>query len=59
MGLTVVTDAQDQFVLDSVPRGVYDLRLIHKNYQRLDGDLTIDRPGEFFLGLTPIEDPSE
>ena len=59
LGLTVVTDAQGQFVLDSVPRGVYDLRLIHKDYLRLDGDLTIDRPGEFFLGLTPIEDPSE
>ena len=59
LGLTLVTDAQGQFVLDSVPRGVYDLRLIHKDFLRLDGDLTIDRPGEFFLGLTPIEDPSE
>ena len=59
LGLTIVTDAQGQFVLDSVPRGVYDLRLIHKDYLRVDGDLTIDRPGEFFLGLTPIEDPSE
>lgn len=59
LDLTFVTDGQGQFVLDSVPRGVYDLRLIHQDYQRLDGDLTIDRPGEFFLGLTPIGDPSE
>lgn len=59
LGLTVVTDDQGRFVLDSIPRGVYDLRLIHQDYQRLDGDLTIDRPGEFFLGLTPIGDPSD
>ncbi len=59
LGLTLVTDDQGRFVLDSVPRGVYDLRLIHRDYQRLDGDLTIDRPGEFLLGLTPIGDPSE
>lgn len=59
LGLTLATDAQGQFVLDSVPLGEYNLRLIHQDYQRLDGDLTIDRPGEFFLGLTPIEDPSE
>jgi len=58
LGLTLVTDDQGRFVLDSVPRGVYDLRLIHQDYQRLDGDLTIDRPGEFTLGLTPIGDPS-
>lgn len=58
LGLTLVTDAQGQFVLDSVPRGVYDLRLIHEDYQLLDGDLMIDRPGEFVLGLTPIKDPS-
>ena len=38
LGLTMVTDAQGQFVLDSVPRGVYDLRLIHKDYQSLDVD---------------------
>ena len=59
LGLTVVTDDRGQFVLGSVPRGVYDLRLIHQDYQRLDGDLTIDRAGEFLLGLTPIGDPSE
>ena len=56
--LTVVTDAQGRFVLDGISRGVYDLRLIHQDYQRLDGDLTIDRPGEFYLGLTPIGDAS-
>ena len=59
LGLTVVTDDQGQFVLDSVPRGVYNLRLVHRDYQRLDGDLTIDRPGEFFLGLTPTGEPGD
>ena len=59
LGQTFVTDEQGRFVLDSVARGVYDLRLIHKDYQHLDGDLTIDRPGDFFLGLTPIGDPGE
>ena len=59
LGRTLATDAQGQFVLESVPRGVYDLRLIHQDYQRLDGDLTIDRPGEFSLGLTPIGAPSD
>lgn len=59
LDLTLVTDARGQFVLDSVPRGVYDLRLIHRDYQSLDGDLTIDRSGEFFLGLTPIGDPGD
>lgn len=57
LGLTVVTDVEGRFVLDGVPRGVYEIRLIHQDYQRLEGDLTIDRPGEFVLGLTPIEDP--
>ncbi len=59
MDLTLVTDDQGRFTLDSFPRGVYDLRLIHKDYLRLDGDLTIDRPGEFFLGMTPIGDPGD
>lgn len=58
LGRTLVTDDQGRFVLDGVPPGVYDIRLIHKDYQRLDGDLTIDRPGEFLLGLTPVGDPS-
>ena len=59
LDLTVVTDAQGRFVLGDVPRGAYDIRLIHQDYQRLDGELTIDRPGEFFLGLTPIANPSD
>lgn len=59
LGLTLVTDDQGQFDLDRVPRGVYDLRLVHRDYERLDGDLTIDRPGEFFLGLTPIGEPGD
>ena len=59
LDLTVVTDAQGRFVLEDVHRGAYDIRLIHQDYQRLDGELTIDRPGEFFLGLTPIANPSD
>ncbi len=57
LGLTRVTDAEGRFILEGVPRGVYDIRLIHQDYQSLEGDLTIDRPGEFVLGMTPIEDP--
>ncbi len=59
LGLTFVTDAEGKFVVQDVARGVYDLKLIHKDYERLEGDLTIDRPGEFFLGLKPTDDPSE
>ncbi len=57
LGLTRVSDAEGRFVLEGVPRGVYEIRLIHQDYQSLEGDLTIDRPGEFVLGVTPIADP--
>ena len=57
LGLTRVSDAEGRFVLDGVPRGVYEIRLIHQDYQHLEGNLTIDRPGEFVLGVTPIADP--
>lgn len=57
LGLTLVTDAQGQFVLDSVPRGEFNIQLIHQDYYSLDGDLTIDRPGAFFLGVQPSDDP--
>ena len=57
LGLTRVTDAEGRFILDGVPRGVYKIRLIHQDFQHLEGELTIDRPGEFVLSLTPIEDP--
>ena len=59
LGLTFVTDAQGQFVLDEVARGVYELELIHKDYERLEGDLTIDQHGEFILAMTPTDDPHE
>lgn len=59
LGLTFVTDAEGRFVIAGVRRGVYALRLIHQDYRRLDGDLTIDRPGEFSLGMTPVEGPGE
>lgn len=53
LGLTFVTDAQGQFVFAEVPRGVYEIDLIHKDHARLEGDLTIDRPGSFLLAMTP------
>ena len=40
-------------------RGVYELDLIHKDYERLEGDLTIDQHGEFILAMTPTDDPNE
>lgn len=57
LGLTFVTDAQGQFVFDEVPRGVYAIDLVHKDYERLEGNLTIDRPGEFLLAMTPTAGP--
>lgn len=59
LGLTFVTDSLGQFVFNEVARGVYDLQLIHKDYAPLEGDLTVDRPGEFFLAITPTNDPNE
>ena len=59
LGLTFVTDARGQFVVEGVPRGEYDLRLMHRDYDHLEGDLTIDRPGEFFLNLEPADDAYE
>lgn len=53
LNLTFVTDAQGQFVFDEVPRGVYEIDLIHKDYERLEGDLSVDRPGSFVLAMTP------
>ena len=57
-GLTFVTDAEGRFVFSEVVRGVYDLQLIHRDYERLEGDLTVDRPGEFFLAMTPFDNPA-
>ena len=59
LGLTFVTDGQGQFVIDAVARGVYDLDLVHKDYERLEGDLTIDQHGEFILAMTPTDDPNK
>jgi len=59
LGLTVLTDTVGQFVIADVPRGLYSLQLFHTDYERLDGDLRIDRPGEFFLGMKPIQDPND
>ncbi|MDE2981640.1 MAG: carboxypeptidase regulatory-like domain-containing protein [Gemmatimonadota bacterium] len=59
LDISFLTDTEGKFLLADVPRGMYSLHLIHWDYQRLDGDLTIDRPGEFVLSMTPIEDPNE
>ena len=57
LGLTFVTDVQGQFVFDEVPRGVYGISLVHKGYERLEGNLTIDQPGAFRLAMTPTDGP--
>jgi len=57
LNLTFVTDAQGQFVFAEVPRGVYAIDLIHKDFERLEGNLTIDRPGSFVLAMTPTSGP--
>lgn len=59
LDISFFTDADGKFVIADVPRGSYSLEVIHRDYQQLDGDLAIDRPGEFFLGLTPIQDPND
>ena len=59
MELTLVTDADGRFVLDRVPSGVYELEIIHKSYQRMEGSLSVDEPGEFFLAMTTVDDPNK
>ena len=59
LDMSFFTESDGKFTIADVPRGTYTLQLIHKDYQRLDGDLTIDRPGEFFLRMTLFEDPNE
>ena len=57
LDFTFVTDARGQFVLEGIPLGAYELELIHKDYERLDGDLRIVRHGEFSLAMTPADYP--
>ena len=59
LGLTFVTDARGQFVVEDIPPGVYDLRLAHPDYDHLDGDFSVERSGEFFLEMEPTDDPYE
>ena len=59
LDLTLVTDLDGQFLLDQVPRGVYDLNIVHSAYRRLEGRLQVDQPGEFFLAMTASADPNE
>ncbi len=49
-----VTDALGRFRLDLIRTGTYSIALSHDDYQALDGNLTIDRPGEFFLAMIPL-----
>ena len=57
LGLTFVTDAQGRFVFAEVPRGVYEISLVHRDHERLEGSLTIDQPGAFRLAMTPRDGP--
>lgn len=59
LGLTLLTDDNGRFVLDRVPSGVYDINVVHDDYQRLEGNLRVDQPGEFFLAMTASADPNE
>ena len=59
LDISFFSDADGKFVIADVPRGSYGIEVIHRDYRRLDGDLAIDRPGEFSLGLTPIQDPND
>ena len=59
LGLNLLTDAGGQFVIADVPRGLYILQPFHQDYERLDGDLRIDRPGKFSLIMKPIQDPDD
>ena len=38
---------------------MYDLNIVHNDYRRLEGSLTVDQPGEFFLAMTAAADPNE
>ena len=57
LGLTLMSDAQGRFVFAEVPRGVYEVELIHKDHERLQGDLRIDQPGTFLLAMVPTDGP--
>ncbi len=59
LGLTLVTDQNGQFLLDQVPSGAYDINVVHDDYRRLEGNLRVDQPGEFFLAMTASDDPNE
>ncbi len=55
----LVTDALGQFRLDLIRVGTYSIALSHDDHQPLEGDLTIDRSGEFFLAMTPLYEDRE
>ncbi len=59
LDITLVTDANGQFVLEEFPRGAYDIEIVHQDFQRMEGRLTVDQPGEFFLAMTPSDDPNK
>ena len=48
------TDEMGQFRLDAMPVGTYSIALGHSDYAPLEGEMTIDRAGEFFMAMTPL-----
>ena len=43
-----------QFRLDAMPVGTYSIALGHSDYAPLEGEMTIDRAGEFFMAMAPL-----
>lgn len=54
LDLRLETDTEGKILLDRIQAGVYEIHLVHRDYERLVGDLTIDRSGDFVLGMSPM-----
>ena len=52
--VAVETDRMGQFRLEGIPGGTYSIALVHRDYTPLEGEMTIDRSGEFFMAMTPL-----
>ena len=52
--VAVETDRMGQFRLEGIPGGTYSIALVHRDYAPLEGEMTIDRSGEFFMAMTPL-----
>ena len=53
--VAVETDRMGQFRLEGIPAGTYSISLVHRDYAPLEGEMTIDRSGEFFMAMTPLD----